>query len=272
MSLQFPRPDVRTNIHFYHSLVVCVCDLSQHFCDEMTHIRMAEQSPALFVHEEGSTNAASTSQSVRETLDLHTNTSLIGRAGLDITLHDLHLADEAIDGCVDIYAVVRQGEADGDVIGLDAHYRYANCWVSVVEDNTNIQKIPSPDSQCEEGYACFLSCLRVFAALFDAQNLSTLDKSKQNLLLRNLTESLRFPPAVRCMYALINRQTSPPEDRAALVQSLFLYGRTLHEIATRGFDFRDSQIIFKTLYRQLSPRNPEPVDFFRKSVSLRRGF
>ena len=99
---------------------------------------MAEESPALFVHEEGSINAASASQSVRETLDLHTNTSLIARTGLDITLHELHLAEEARDGCVDIYSVVRQGEADGDVVGLDAHYRYSNCWVSVVADNTNI--------------------------------------------------------------------------------------------------------------------------------------
>ena len=103
-----------------------------------------------------------------------------------------------------------------------------------------------------------MSCLRVFASLFDTQNLSPLDKSKQNLLLRNLILSLRFPPAVRCMYALINRQTSPPEDRAALAQSLFLYGRTIHEIATREFDFRDSQVIFITLYRQLSQREPEP--------------
>ena len=46
--------------------------------------------------------------------------------------------EEARDGCVDIYAVVRQGESESDVIGLNPHYRFSHCWVVVVLYNTNM--------------------------------------------------------------------------------------------------------------------------------------
>jgi hypothetical protein len=71
------------------------------------------------------------------TIDLHTKTALIGRHDLDVTLDFIRLDEEVTNGYVDIYAVTRVletvGQEDVSIIGKEALYRLANCWVSALQ-------------------------------------------------------------------------------------------------------------------------------------------
>src|SRR5947207_1461782 len=72
-----------------------------------------------------------------KTLDLHTGTALIGREDQDITLESLHLRQEAVNGTLDLYVVIRLLDSSRAVrthlqndVGLSEIYRFANHWVS----------------------------------------------------------------------------------------------------------------------------------------------
>lgn len=132
-----------------------------------------------------------------------------------------------------------------------------------------MQEIVSSETQSEEGYACFLSYLMVFASLFDERGLSPLSRYQQNILLRNLADLLQFPPAVRCMYSLLNRRTPPYEDCAALAQCLYLFGQALGANLAQDFDLRNSRIIFESLHAQL---NIEAAESSNVALDVLEGF
>jgi hypothetical protein len=66
------------------------------------------------------------------TLDLHTNTALIGREDLDVTLSELHLEEEIVGGVVDIYAVLRKiyPPQPGPEREWRMFFSDSTCWVS----------------------------------------------------------------------------------------------------------------------------------------------
>ena len=123
--------DVRPNIHFHHSLVISICDANQHYCDGTIRIRLAEEAPTTIVVEpEGSVPVPVVAQPLENTLDLHTDASLIGTESLDISLKDLRIGEEAVNGILNLYAVIRRPDSGGShQVGLTQVYRFAKCWV-----------------------------------------------------------------------------------------------------------------------------------------------
>jgi hypothetical protein len=68
-------------------------------------------------------------------------------------------------------------------------------------------------------------------------------------VLRLTAHLVRFPPAVRGMYNLLNRRVPPLEERAALAQSLFEHYKVICDL-TRAFDLQFPRLIFGRLYTQ----------------------
>jgi len=128
-------PDVRSNIHFHHSLVISICDANQHYCDGTIHIRLAEEAPTTIVVEpEGSVPAPVVAQPLEDTLDLHTDASLIGTEALDISLKDLGIGEETVNGILNLYAVIRRPDGGSYQVGLTQVYRFAKCWVQPIRN------------------------------------------------------------------------------------------------------------------------------------------
>jgi hypothetical protein len=93
----------------------------------------------------------------------------------------------------------------------------------------------------------------VFAGQLDAMYHHPFVDRHRNLLLENLTKYLRFPPAVRAMYLFITRRNDPtPEDRAALIQSLYIYAKSIYRGPRYAFDLGESQTLFGKLRSDLT--------------------
>lgn len=66
--------------------------------------------------------------------------------------------------------------------------------------------------------AAFLSSLRIFTDLFNANKIG---ESTQNQILHLIHLLTKFPPAIRTMYILMQGKSPRPAECAALVQSFF---------------------------------------------------
>ena len=77
------------------------------------------------------TNSPARHTTTGYTLDLHTVTALVGREDLDVTLEKLRLLEEAKNGVLDLYAVIRQVDIPNQ--GTDTSwsdvFKLANYWV-----------------------------------------------------------------------------------------------------------------------------------------------
>jgi hypothetical protein len=122
-------------IFFHHSLIIAICSRARH-----TYLGIPQLPECYFVPLNSydivdmtgdDVPIAGPSNTDIMTLDLHTSTMLIARDDLDITLRQLGLQHEAIDGVVDIYAVVRpvDGANSAADIGKDAVFRFEKSWV-----------------------------------------------------------------------------------------------------------------------------------------------
>ena len=114
--------------------MISICDITQHphEHDRANYIRLEEEPPTILIEAIPAhvPRAEAVAVNVAEpTLDLHTNSALIGTEALDVTLRDLGIAEEAVNGIVELYAVVRRPINDGNQVGLNQVYRISGCWV-----------------------------------------------------------------------------------------------------------------------------------------------
>ncbi|KAI7775698.1 hypothetical protein LA080_006427 [Diaporthe eres] len=152
-----------------------------------------------------------------QVLDLHTSELPIHPACFESSIEALGLSAVAVDGIVDIFAVLRTSSAESLLLrGKSAIFRDLAHW----EPST---------AQSDRGMAMFLSTLRmpVYYA-FD--------------------ELTRFPPALRCLHILVSGQTPTLFDCAAMSQSLFEVLKTYVEMDAITQDparlFEGSRLVF----------------------------
>jgi hypothetical protein len=132
---------IRPEIHFYHSIVVAICDTGRHSGPEFiplsgpaqnSELELAPNEP---IKEKSNKPVVASAAQELVTLDLHTRTGLIGRRDLKVTLASLRLYEEEVDGYIDIYAVSRVLERgvpnfiDMPEIGKECLFRFAAPWV-----------------------------------------------------------------------------------------------------------------------------------------------
>lgn len=121
---------IRNNIKFYHSLVVSICDYIQHSSEGPRTLPFSEDTSEVTIQLDKETFPINPPEpDETQTLDLHTKTALIATNNLNITLQELGFREEAIDDCVDIYAVAREVETFREEDGMFSVYRYKKCWV-----------------------------------------------------------------------------------------------------------------------------------------------
>lgn len=141
-----------------------------------------------------------------QVLDLHTSELLIHPACFESSIEDLGLGAAAIDGIVDIFAVLRTSSSESHPLrGKSAIFRDLAHW----EPST---------AQSDRGMAMFLSSLRVFVSVL--QDMDS-EESALDAVYYTFDELTRFPPALRCLHILVSGQTPAVFDCAALSQSLF---------------------------------------------------
>jgi hypothetical protein len=123
--------NVSDEILFHHSLVIAVCSRARHKLSMSNNPNYFIPLNSCEVFDMTVDNPGSSTNHVKMTLDLHTSTALIGRDDLEITLGRLGLQHEAIDGIVNIYAVVRPIDNTKSTvdIGKDAVFRFEKSWV-----------------------------------------------------------------------------------------------------------------------------------------------
>ncbi|POS69278.1 ubiquitin-conjugating enzyme [Diaporthe helianthi] len=141
-----------------------------------------------------------------QVLDLHTSELPIHPACFDCSVHALGLGALAVDGIVDIFAVLRTSSAQLPLLhGKSAIFRDLAHWEPSV-------------AQSDRGMAMFLSSLRVFASILqDMQS----DDGARDRAYYAFDELTQFPPALRCLHLLVSGQTPTVFDCAALSQSMF---------------------------------------------------
>lgn len=140
-----------------------------------------------------------------QVLDLHTSELPIHPACFDSSVDALGLSALAVDGVVDIFAVLRTSSAELPILkGKSAIFRDLAHW----EPST---------FQSDRGMAMFLSSLRVFASILqDMQD----DKNSRDAAYYAFDELTQFPPALRCLHLLVSGKTPAVFDCAALSQSM----------------------------------------------------
>lgn len=140
-----------------------------------------------------------------QVLDLHTSELPIHPACFDSSVDALGLSALAVDGVVDIFAVLRTSSAQLPVLnGKSAIFRDLAHW----EPST---------LQSDRGMAMFLSSLRVFASILqDMQD----NKNARDAAYYAFDELTQFPPALRCLHLLVSGKTPAVFDCAALSQSM----------------------------------------------------
>jgi len=115
-----------------------------------------------------------------------------------------------------------------------------------------------------------------FVGCFHDPRSHQLDDSHKDLLLRNLTDCLRFPPAVRSMYSLLNRHIPTFEDRAALLQCLYKHAERIYEGPKSEFTLRESRGYFGQLLHETTsvsdPRSSFPFLEAFTTLSLEQEF
>jgi len=127
---------------FHYSLVISVCDCQVHMNGneiQTNFIRLNGTGPS---RSHGILKPVKVTYKKSVTLDLYTKTALIGRDDLSIDLLGLRLQDEQVSGCVDIYAVARLLESEGNVIphtGKGGLYQLMNCWVKIVYSDADVE-------------------------------------------------------------------------------------------------------------------------------------
>lgn len=168
-----------------------------------------------------------------QVLDLHTTELPIHPACFDSTIEALGLGAVAVDGIVDIFAVLRSPSAESPILrGKSATFRDLAHW----EPST---------AQSDRGMAMFLSSLRVFASV--VQDMQS-EQSAQDAVYYAFDELTQFPPALRCLHILVSGQTPTTYDCAALSQSFFEVLRTHMELDAIAQDpsrlFEGSRLAF----------------------------
>lgn len=150
-----------------------------------------------------------------QVLDLHTSELPIHPACFESSIEALGLSAVAVDGIVDIFAVLRTSSAESPLLrGKSAIFRDLAHW----EPST---------AQSNRGMAMFLSTLRVFASVLqDMQS----EESALDAVYYAFDELTRFPPALRCLHILVSGQTPTVFDCAAMSQSLFEVLKTYVEM------------------------------------------
>lgn len=140
-----------------------------------------------------------------QVLDLHTSELPIHPACFDSSVDALGLSALAVDGVVDIFAVLRTSSAQRPILkGKSAIFRDSAHWEPSI-------------AQSDRGTAMFLSSLRVFASILqDMQD----DKNAIDAAYYAFDELTQFPPALRCLHLLVSDQTPTVFDCAALSQSM----------------------------------------------------
>ena len=269
----------RDEVQFHHSLVISICSNKRHpygqqnFSNSpansssagMMDIENDSESftgPALEAEVEDNSSTDDNSMEPDpptsiatpkeiKTLDLYTASSLIGTGNLDISIKDLCLHEYEIDGVLTLYAVIRHfGKNTGswNKLGKEAIFSFNKSWVCPHKTNTNVKELPSPDSQTERGYACFLSSLRVFANCFEDSAYRTAVKDH---LLRILATATKFPPAGRALYTIINQSGPMEEDCAAFIQAIHQLAQQFVPPDSTDFDPRRTLELVRPLFGHL---------------------
>lgn len=141
-----------------------------------------------------------------QVLDLHTSELPIHPSCFESSIAALGLSALAVDGIVDIFAVLRTSSAEIPLLrGKSAIFRDLAHW----EPST---------PQSDRGMALFLSSLRVFTSIL--QDLQS-EESVRDAAYYVFEEFTRFPPALRCLHILVGGQTPTIFECAALSQSVF---------------------------------------------------
>lgn len=162
-------------------------------------------------------------------LDLHTSELPIHPACFESKIRMLGLQDLAVDGVVDIFVVPRLTIGESPILrGKSAIFYSRAHWE------------PSPQ-QSDRGMAIFLSTLRVFISL--VQDMEGDDAMKDAILyvFELLTQ---FPPALRCLYILIQGRTPTTVECAALSQASLAVSEDHLAIKDRSRLLEGSRLLF----------------------------
>jgi hypothetical protein len=140
----------------------------------------------------------------RSKLDLHTGEAPVSTLNLAVTLGDAKLADLALNGVLNIYAVERKcSGAIKKGTGQNAMFAAASHWQLT-------------DGQSDRGTAAFLASLRVFSHVIGSE---AFEDYHRNEVLRIVHALTRFPPTIRAVHILMDGKTLLPNESAAIVQS-----------------------------------------------------
>jgi hypothetical protein len=116
----------------------------------------------------------------------------------------------------------------------------------------------------DEDYACLLCVLKIFVSLFEPERDDD-KKGLQNTLVGIITGCLRFPPATRAIYDLVDARIPSPEDRAALSQCLLEYFKIRRD-PTRSFDLQFPRLTLGHIYALV--KSVPPSTSFRNLESF----
>lgn len=168
-----------------------------------------------------------------QVLDLHTSELPIHPACFGFRVDTLGFSALAVDGIVDIFAVLRTSSAELPRLqGKSAIFRDLAHWEPSI-------------AQSDRGMAAFLSSLRVFASILQA---SQKDENARDAAYYTFDQLTRFPPALRCLHILVSGQTPTVFECAALSQSMFeaLKGYLAMDLITQDPArlFEGSRLIF----------------------------
>lgn len=185
-------------------------------------------------------------------LDLHTSELPIHPACFESSIEGLGLGALAIDGIVDIFAVLRTSSAKAPLLrGKSAIFQDLAHWEPSI-------------AQSDRGMAMFLSSLRVFTSI--VQDMAS-DQRARDVAYYAFHELTKFPPALRCLHILVSGQTPTIFDCAALSQSMlealkiYLSMETITSDPARVFE--GSRLVFGFIM--------ESARSIRKSVGGDRG-
>lgn len=168
-----------------------------------------------------------------QVLDLHTSELPIHPACFESSVESLGLNAVAVNGIVDIFAVLRTSSAESPLLrGKSTIFRDLAHWEPSI-------------AQSDRGMAMFLSALRVFASVL--QEMQS-EEHALDAVYCAFDELTRFPPALRCLHILVSGQTPTLFDCAAMSQSLFEVLKTYVEMDAITQDpsrlFEGSRLVF----------------------------